>query len=204
MKFRASFLTFVVVGMVAAVAGVLLARMLTQQTVALEGGTWLPQPRPLSAFTLTDTSGARFDNAALNGRPHLLFFGFTYCPDVCPTTLVTLSTVHAEPRLRELGILFATVDPARDSAATLRQYLDAFSRDFIGLRGQADALAPLLQSLGGITVRQPLPDGSYTMDHTAAIYLLDRQGRYAAVFTPPFTPARLRQDLLRVADAGQL
>lgn len=191
-------------GLAAAVAGVLLARMLTQQPVQLEGGTWLPQSRALSAFVLQDTGGARFDNASLNGRPHLLFFGFTYCPDVCPTTLATLAAVHAEPRLRELGILFVTVDPARDSAATLRQYLDAFSRDFIGLRGEPAALAPLLQSLGGIATRQPLPDGNYTMDHTAAIYLLDRQGHYAAVFTPPFTPARLRQDLLRAADAGRL
>lgn len=204
MKFRGSFLTFALVGFAAAVAGVLLARMLTQRPVALEGGTWLPQPRPLAAFELQDTSGSRFSNASLAGRSHLLFFGFTYCPDVCPTTLATLAQVHADASLANLGVLFATVDPQRDTGPVMRQYLDAFSRDFIGLRGEPAALAPLLTSLGGIATRQPLPDGNYTMDHTAAIYLLDRRGRYAAVFTPPFTPARLRQDLLRVADTGQL
>lgn len=204
MKFRGRFLTFAVVGLTAAVAGVLLARMLTQRTVVLEGGTFLPQPRTLAAFELQDTRGARFDNASLQGRPHLLFFGFTYCPDVCPTTLATLAEVHAEPRLKALSVLFVSVDPQRDTAAAVREYLKAFSPDFIGVRGEPAAMAPLLKSLGGIATRQSLPDGNYTMDHTAAIYLLDRQGRYAAVFTPPFTPTRLRQDLLRVAAAGWL
>jgi len=197
-------LLYVAIGVAAAIAGALLARLLTQAPVPLAGGTWLPESRALAAFQLNDTTGASFDNRSLKGEPHLLFFGFTYCPDVCPTTLATLAEVHADKALAGLKVLFVTVDPERDSAANLRQYLNAFSHDFIGLRGTANELAPLLRSLGAIAVRQELPDGNYTMDHTAAIYLLDRDGRYAAAFTPPFTPARLKADLGRIAAAGRL
>jgi len=194
----------VTIGVVAAVAGALLARMLSQSPVPLAGGTWLPEARPLAAFTLQDLDNHPFGNAQLKGEPHLLFLGFTYCPDICPTTLATISEALAVDGLRDLKLVFVTVDPERDTAENLKQYLGAFSRSFIGLRGADAATAPLLRSLGAIATRQNLPDGSYTMDHTAAIYLIDDRGRYAAVFTPPFTTARLRADLQRIAAAGRL
>ena len=184
---------------VAAIAGAWVARMLSQNTVALQGGTLLPAPRSLGAFALSDLDGKPFGPAELAGRPGLLFLGFTYCPDVCPTTLATLRDVLATQPVKDLRVLFVTVDPDRDDAATLARYLGAFDPHFVGLRADKAALDPFLRTLGALAVRQPLPGGSYTMDHTATLYLLDRQGRMAAVFSPPFDAATLRADLARVA-----
>ena len=109
--------------------------------------------------------------------------------------------MSARPRLRRstqvqraaplpgAQVVFVTIDPERDSAANLQVYLGAFSPDFIGVRGDAAALAPLLSSAGAIAIRQNLPDGSYTMDHSATLYLLDTRGRLVAVFSPPFSAA---------------
>jgi protein SCO1/2 len=184
---------------VAAIAGAYVARMLSQNTVALQGGTLLPAPRELGSFTLSDLDGKPFGPAQLAGQPGLLFLGFTYCPDVCPTTLATLRDVMASTPVPGLRVLFVTVDPERDDAATLTRYLAAFDPQFVGLRAPQPALDPFLRTLGAIAVRQPLPGGSYTMDHTATLYLLDRHGRLAAVFSPPFDAATLRADLARAA-----
>jgi len=185
----------------------MLARMLAQPSVPLAAGTWLPEPRTLAPFQATATTGATVDPATLSGKPHLLFFGFTYCPDICPTTLATLARVMRKlpPELADLEVLVVSVDPERDSLPVLRQYVSAFDIGFTGLRANSLAeLQPLLQSLGAIAVRVPLPGGGYTVDHTAAIYLLDRKGRYRAVFTAPLDAAMLGADLQRIADAHAL
>lgn len=178
--------------------------MLGATSVALESGTWLPQPRALPEFHLKNLSGADFDLASLRGHPTLLFFGFTNCPDVCPTTLATLTQVQRAAPLPGAQVVFITIDPERDSAASLQVYLGAFSNSFIGARGDAAALAPLLRNLGAIAVRQNLPDGSYTMDHSATLYLLDARGRLVAIFSPPFSAPKLAADLHRVAAAARL
>ena len=103
-----------------------------------------------------------------------------------------------------MQVLFVSVDPERDTAASLKDYLAAFNPDFIGLRGDAQALQPLMKSLGAIAIRQPLADGNYTMDHSATLYLLDHQGRLVAVFTPPYSPAGLAADLERILRSGRL
>ena len=191
-------------GTAAVLVGVLLARMLGATSVPLESGTWLPQPRTLPQFHLQDLSGADFGLEQLRGHPTLLFFGFTNCPDVCPTTLATLAQVQRAPPLPGSQVLFITIDPERDSAASLQVYLGAFNNRFVGARGDAAALAPLLKSLGAIAVREKLPDGSYTMDHSATLYLLDTRGRLVAVFSPPFSAPKLAADLHRVAAAARL
>jgi protein SCO1 len=207
MQLRKSWPLLLGVALIAAAAGVMLARMLAQAPVPLAAGTWLPEARILAPFNAASTSGGNFDRAALAGRPHLLFFGFTYCPDVCPTTLATVARVLRQPPsgLTDLGLLFVSVDPERDSLAAMQQYLSAFSRDFVGLRTERLAdLQPLLRSMGAIAARVELPGGGYTLDHTAALYLLDRQGRYRAVFTAPFDSRQLSADLERVARARAL
>jgi protein SCO1/2 len=207
MQLRRSWPLLMLVALIAAAAGALLARMLAQAPVPLASGTWLPESRLPAAFTTTTTAGAIFDNAALQGRPHLLFFGFTYCPDVCPTTLAVVREALAKPLagLSDLRLLFVSVDPARDTAVELQRYLEAYNHDFVGLRpASLQALQPLLTSMGAIALRVELPGGSYTVDHTAVLYLLDRRGRYRAVFTAPLSAAGLRADLERVAAAGVL
>lgn len=190
--------------LVAAAGGAFLARMLSQNDPVLQAGTWLPAPRALGSFALEDTAGAAFGPAQLAGRPALLFLGYTYCPDVCPTTLATLRELMRPPPLPGLRVLFLTVDPGRDDGARLRAYLDAFDASFTGLRAPEPALAPFLRSLGALAVRQPQPGGGYLMDHTATLYLLDAQGRIAAVFSPPFSAATLRADLARIGASGRL
>jgi protein SCO1/2 len=205
MSTRRPYVLVTLVVLVAALAGAMLARMLSPANPVLANGTWLPQPRPLAPFALQDLDGKRFDNQSLAGRPRLLFFGFTSCPDVCPTTLATLREVYktrSAEGLPDFSVLFVTVDAERDTTDNLRQYLHAFSDDFTGVRGDAAALAPLLRSLDAIAVKVPLADGSYTMDHTAAVYWLDAAGRYRAVFSAPLTATGLRSDLRRIAAAG--
>lgn len=198
------YLLILLIGVVAALVGAMLARTLNHAQPVLANGTWLPEARAIAPFALQDLSGLRFDNQSLHGHPRLLFFGFTSCPDVCPTTLATLREVYktrAAEGLPDFKVLFITIDPERDTAVNLRQYLDAFSNEFTGARGDAAAMAPLLKSLGAIAVKVPLADGSYTMDHTAAVYWIDAAGRYRAVFSAPLTANGLRTDLRRIAAA---
>src|ERR1700733_547715 len=199
---RRTILLLAMIGGAAVLTGALLARMLGVTSVALESGTWLPQPRSLAELHPRDLSGADFDLKSLHGEPTLLLFGFTNCPDVCPTTPATLTQVQRTAPLPGTRVVFVTIDPERDSAANLQVYLGAFSKSFIGARGDATALAPLLKSVGAIAMRQNLPDGSYTMDHSATLYLLDTRGRMVAVFSPPFSAPKLTADLRLVAAAG--
>ncbi len=190
-------------GAVAVAAGALFARM-QSGSLTLVSGTLLPQPRTLNAFELHDTTGQRFGAQELRGHPTLLYFGFTHCPDVCPTTLSTVAQLERLAPVPGMRVVFVSIDPGRDDAATLRAYLDAFSGDFIGARGTPPELAPLLHGLNAIAVREDLPGGGYTMDHSATLYLLDRQGRLLVVFSPPFTAAALAGDLRRLAAARRL
>jgi protein SCO1/2 len=200
---RRSVLVLLSLGAAAIVAGALLARMFAAG-VPLASGTWLPRARTLAPFQLRDLAGRDFDLNNLRGHPTLLFFGFTNCPDVCPTTLATLAQIQSRSPLPGSQVVFVSIDPERDSAATLQVYLGAFSKDFVGLRGDQAALAPLLKSLSAIAVRENLPGGGYTMDHSATLYLLDTRGRLVAVFSPPFAAAGLAADLQQVSASRRL
>jgi protein SCO1/2 len=204
MQIRRSLPWLVLLGVLAIVGGALLARMLAHPAVTIETGTWLPESRAVGSLHLTDAAGKSFTEQSLQGHPSLVFFGFTYCPDLCPTTLSTLAQLQRDPPIRGLEVLFITVDPERDSSAALQQYLAAFSPDFVGLRPQPAELPTLLRNFGAIAERVSLPDGSYTVDHSATLYLLDTRGRIAAIFTPPFTAAGLHADLARVGAAAVL
>ncbi len=201
---RRPVLALLMLGAVAIVAGALLARTITPGSVNLHSGTWLPQPRSLTEFHLQDLSGREFTRDDLRGHPTLLFFGFTHCPDVCPTTLVTLAQLQRLAPLPNCRVVFVSIDPDRDSAEALQVYLGAFSKEFIGLRGERQALAPLLNSLNAIAVRENLPGGGYTMDHSATLYLLNDRAQLVAVFTPPFAAPALAADLRQVGSAHRL
>jgi protein SCO1 len=184
-------------------AGALTAHMLAQRSVALQGGTWLPEPRALPAVRLEDVNGRVLDASRLRGQASLLFFGYSSCPDVCPATLATLQAVLRSAPLPGLRVLFVTVDPGHDTPAVLRQYLAAFGPQFTGLQAQPADLARLLQGLGASAGPQA-PGNAYAVGHTATLYLLDRRGRLVAVFTPPLGAALLAADLQRVARAAAL
>ena len=197
-------LMLLALGVLAVAVGAGLARLLEPPTLSLQAGTWLAQPRSLAEFHLQDLAGRDFGRSDLHGHPTLLFFGFTHCPDVCPTTLAMLAQLQRAHSLPGAQVVFVTVDPERDSAANLQVYLAYFDREFIGLRGDQAALAPLLRSLSAIAVRQNLPDGSYTMDHSATLYLIDGAGRLIAVFSPPFSAAAIGSDLRQLRTARRI
>jgi len=183
----------------AALAGFLLAGEVDSSRPVLASGTWLPEARPVADFHLIDSRGRAFTRATLLGRPTLVYFGFTHCPDECPDTLASLARVKKEAGLPGLQVLFVTVDPARDTPAVLAGYLRHFDPGFLGLTGDAAEIHRFAASLGiGIT-RVSLPGGDYDFDHTMAILLFDSRAREVGVFTPPFDARQLAQSLHRVS-----
>jgi protein SCO1/2 len=188
-----------IIAALAAVLGVVVAVTLSQPrgAVDLQSGTALPQPRALPAFTLTDQDGQPFTAASLAGRWTLLFPGFTYCPDVCPTTLALLKQVKAGlgPD-RPLGVVFLSVDPERDTPERLKGYIAQFDPAFTGVTVGEPQLADIARALGIAYAKVPgaTPE-SYQMDHSASMILLDPQGQIVAYLTPPFDAAKLVADL---------
>jgi len=193
------------IAVVAALAGVYVARMLNQPAVpSLEAGTSLPQARVLPEFSLVDTHGTAAFPAALRGHPTLVFFGFTHCPDVCPTTLALLADVQKraaqqEPAVPGIQVALISVDPERDTPEQLGSYIASFRGDFIGLTGSASEIVKATRAFGVAAARVDLGGGNYTMDHSAAVFALDSQARIVAVFTPPLSAAALARDLARLA-----
>jgi protein SCO1/2 len=133
-------------------------------------------------FTLTDTQGRTFTEADLKGRPYAIFFGFTRCPEVCPTTLSSLTRLHQAfgKHAERLRIVFVSVDPGHDTPAGLGQYLASFPIPVTGLTGTPEQLAQIQKGYAVYVKKVPLEDGDYTIDHTAAVYLMDAQGRFVA------------------------
>jgi protein SCO1/2 len=184
----------------AAIAGFYLARQLDRPAPQLASGTWFPAARAVPDFSLLDGAGRAFSRRDLKGTPTLVFFGFTHCPDVCPTTLVKLAQLHRQaPLAAGLRVVFVSVDPQRDTPALLGQYVHAFDPQFIGLTGEPSAVAGLARHFGVAVNRVELPGGDYTMDHSAVIFLLDADARLVGLFTPPFNVAALAKDLRTVA-----
>jgi len=183
----------------AAVAGFWLARELDSSGPELASGTWLPQPKTLADFQLTDNSGQPFSLHNLQGKPTLVFFGFTHCPDVCPTTLVKLAQAIKSAHVPGLNVVFVTVDPARDTQKLVGLYVHAFDPDFIGLTGEEKTIDAMAHNFGVAVNKVDLPGGDYTMDLTAAVFLLNTRGQVAGIFTPPFDTPKLAQDLDRAA-----
>ena len=148
-------------------------------------------------FQLTDQAGQTVTDKDLKGRPTLIFFGFTHCPDVCPTSLFEISEV-----LKAMGkdadrvnAYFVSVDPERDTAAAMKDYLSSFDPHLKGLTGDPEAVAKVLSAYRVYSKKVPLKDGDYTMDHTALIYLMDRDGQFVSPFNMKRTPAEAATDL---------
>jgi protein SCO1/2 len=189
---------FAAVAAIAALGGILLALLLRPTPAPapeLAVGTWLPAPRALAPFSLVDQSGAAATLETLRGQPTLLFFGFTHCPDVCPTTLALVAAARRKAALDGLRVVLVSVDPERDTPERLGAYVRAFDPEFLALTGSADEIAGLARQLGVAAARMPLPGGDYTVDHSAALLWLDRDARLAAIFTPPLTIDGLSADL---------
>lgn len=188
----------------AAAAG--LALLLTRGPLPVpETATVLPEGNPLPAFRLADHRGEPFTRAELAGRWTLVFFGFASCPDICPLTLARLS--DAVERLDDtvegsdvLGIAFVSVDPARDTPERLAAYASSFGERVLGVTGSPDQLAALAGPLG---IYYRLGEGEdYTVEHSAAVLLIDPATRLRAIFAPPHDADAIARDLALILEAG--
>ena len=135
-------------------------------------------------FHLVDQDGKAVSDEDMKGRPFLVFFGFTHCPDICPTTLFDMSQMlHTlGPDAGRIGVLFITVDPERDTPAVLKDYLSNFDPHLRGLTGDPAAVNAALKAFRVYAKKVPLEGSDYTMDHTAVVYLMDKNGRFVAPF----------------------
>jgi protein SCO1 len=192
---RLSWLLVASAALLAALLGFWLALKIDSSAPQLASGTWLARPRAIADFRLTDTSGRPFTTEDLQGKPSLVFFGFTHCPDVCPTTLVKLAQVRKAAKLEGLQVLFVSVDPQRDTPEAVAKYVRAFDPAFIGLTGDSQAIQKMTAAFGIAVARVDLPGGDYTIDHSAVVFLLDGRGRIVGIFTPPFDTRTLARDL---------
>lgn len=137
-------------------------------------------PKFGAPFTMVDHTGRTVTDRDFLGRPLAVFFGFTHCPDVCPTTLSWLSDLAEQvgPEGKDLTILFVSVDPERDTPEVLTGYVSNFAPNVVGLTGSVEQVASMTTAWKAFSKKVPLEDGGYTMDHTASVYLVDRSGAF--------------------------
>lgn len=178
--------------------GIAAGLLLRSEPLTLETGTLLDPPRAVAPFNLQGTGPATLDAAALSDGWSLVFFGFTRCPDICPTTLQLLSS--ARERIAANGetpprILLVTVDPEYDTVERLTAYTRYFGEGITGATGTPEAVAAVARDLGIVYQRVPLEGDNYTMDHTGAVLLIGPDLGLRAVFSPPFDLPALARDL---------
>ena len=176
-------------------------------TVELATGTFLTPSHNLPDFSLIDQHGRIFGSAELRGHWSLLFFGYTNCPDFCPTTLTTLAAL--QKRLRASGaavlprVIFVTVDAKRDTPAQLAKYVPYFDPDFIGLTAaDQPSVEAVAKKLGVSVLIVPTADGNYAVDHSEAMFVLNPDGRLNAILNGPFSVDELQDDLRRIVAAA--
>ncbi|HEY6383179.1 MAG TPA: SCO family protein [Pseudolabrys sp.] len=150
-------------------------------------------------FKLIDQNGNTITDADIKGRPFLVFFGFTRCPDVCPTTLFDVSEVMRAlgKDADRTGALFITVDPEHDTPAVIKDYLSSFDPHLRGATGDRAAVDAVEKAYRVYAKKVPTESGDYTMDHTALVYLMDKQGRFVAPFSLKRRPEDAAADLRR-------
>jgi protein SCO1/2 len=150
-------------------------------------------------FKLTDQNGKTISDGDMKGRPLLVFFGYTHCPDICPTTLFELSEVmHALGKDADrVNTLFITVDPDRDTTAVMKDYLSSFDPHLLGGTGDQKEISAVEKEYRVYAKKVPTKDGDYSMDHSAVVYLMDKQGHFVAPFNLNRKPAEAAADLRR-------
>lgn len=163
----------------------------------------LHDAKPLPDFNLQDSDGQPFTKSSLLGHWSLLYFGYTHCPDACPTTLAGLNQLMGElahrPKLPRPAVYFISVDPKRDDLKLLKTYTGYFNRTFVGATGDEEALHALTVPLGvDYSYGKPDAKGDYAVNHSTFVVLVDRQGRQVAMFAPPLDPEHTANDYTNI------
>jgi protein SCO1/2 len=190
---------------VAFVVGLVAARWLLPRDVpppATENTTVLRPPRPIAALDLVDQEGRPFTADSLRDHWTVVFFGFTYCPDVCPNTLTTLAQVNKQladlPAEERPRVMLFTVDPERDTADRLKAYVQFFDPSFGAATGALPAVEQAAAAFAVPFAKVPLPDGGYTMDHGAGVFLVGPDGNVHAYSSPPLRAETLARDYRKI------
>jgi protein SCO1/2 len=150
-------------------------------------------------FSLVDQNAKPITDQDMKGQPYLVFFGFTHCPDVCPTTLFEVSEILRAlgPDAKNIRALFVTVDPERDTPSVLKDYLSSFDPRIIGVTGDEASVVAAEKAYRVYAKKVPADGGGYTMDHTAIVYLMNKDGRFVAPFNMKLRPEEAAADLKR-------
>lgn len=181
--------------------------------IAALGGIFLALQRPTPGtsetslatiggpFTLTASDGKPFPSSRLNGKPAAIFFGFTNCPDVCPTTLARLVRLRRQLDQSDeaMAIVFITVDPERDGPAEVGGYAGLFNAPVIGLTGSSADIERVKKQFGAFSQKVEQPGGGYSVDHTASVFLMDKNGQFVATLSPEEGDAVALEKLKRLA-----
>ena len=192
---RALRLVVPLIGLFVGLAALALALFLTFRP----GGQEARSAAVGGSFALVSHEGRAVTERDFLGSPFLVFFGFTHCPDVCPTKLFEISEVlrATGERGRSLRALFITVDPERDTPEVLKSYLGSFDERIVGLTGDGATVDAAVRAYRGFARKVPLKDGGYTMEHTALVYLMDGKGRFVSSLNLQRPPAEAARELLR-------
>ena len=150
-------------------------------------------------FSLVDQNGEPVTEASLKGHPSAMFFGYTFCPDICPTTLYDMTELMQElgPEADKLKVYFVTVDPERDTQEAMAEYLSAFDPRFTGLTGTREQVDQIIAAYRVYARKVEREKGPYLMDHTAVVYLMDKTGAFVAPFNAKRAPEDAAADLKR-------
>ncbi|HWU25426.1 MAG TPA: SCO family protein [Rhizomicrobium sp.] len=181
----------------------LLALLLSSATAALLWRERDASVQPASAsvpFRLIDQDGHARSDEDFRGRFVLLYFGYSDCPDACPTTLLRIAGALDKlgPKSASVVPIFVTIDPARDKPSVLKPYLAEFGQSFVGLTGTPSAIGKVAHAYGVYFAKHPLAGGNYSMDHSSTIYLLDAQGQFLKTYDGDIGAAALADDLKKV------
>ena len=169
-------------------------------------GVVLPEARPLTPFSLTDHDNKPFDLSRLQGYWTFIFFGYTYCPDICPTALGELAVVfdnlsnHDNVLANTKGV-FVSVDPQRDSPETLKDYVPYFNPDFIGATGTPDQIKAFSKQLGAayMVASNKDAEGNYLVSHTSSLFVINPKGEFYAIYQPAlFNPETISSSYLKM------
>ncbi len=192
-------LRFGLIAAIAAALGLALGIAFMQpKAVSIESGTLLQPPRALPPFALTDFDGKPFTNASLQGHWTVVFAGFTTCPDICPGTLTLMKGVMADlgPLAGQVQMLLLSIDPERDTPERLKSYVQYFDPRFAAATGPNAELDKLARAMSFVYSKVPgASPETYTMDHSAALMLINPQGQLAGFFTAPHRREALAADL---------
>jgi len=195
---RFALLAIIFAGVLVVAAGVLLALGL-RETPRGAAGTALASAIG-GPFRLIDQNGKPFTDADLKGKWHLVFFGYTHCPDACPTALneMSLALDRLGVKRHEVQVVFITVDPERDTPETLKSYVQSFDAPIVALTGSPQDVAQAAKGYRVFYAKHPRGDGDYDMDHSAVIYVMNPEGRFTATFTPDSSADAIVQRLQKL------